>query len=252
MKKLFFFAVALFAATLFTACCDDDDKVGGENEETPIYYVKQLIKHDYNDAITVYNIEYDDRHRITKIEDSTGTHTYTYIGNKAIDENGDETILNDNGAAIELPWGFCTYDSDGYIFQNKYKAGGVMTYIWENGDQTEQRQTYSTGGNCIEYRQYYTDVDNQNLWIYGLYPIRNITSELMFLGRKSKHLLKSYRQISTPGPSDNSLYNDNTYEYEYTLDSKGRPTKIYTTVTYRHGDDRPSSTYDATYELLYE
>lgn len=238
MKRfIFFFAAVLFTANSFTACSDDDD-LEVDIEETPIYYVTQITEHDDRGNTRIYNIEYDDQNRIIKSEDSYGSHTFVYVDNKVTD--GDALyVLNDKGYAVELPWGTCTYDSDGYIFQNKYKKGHVMTYTWKNGDMIEQQMEYEDGSSTVEYWNYTDYIDNQNLWLYGLHIGENITKDFIFLGRKSKHLLKSWERV----PAN---YNKST-TYDYEFDSKGRPIKIHIQHTYSSGTVRNS-----TYELSYK
>ncbi len=238
MKKFFFFAVALLATISFSACSDDDDDNGNDSEETTIYYVTRITEHDDRGNTRVYNIEYDDLNRIIKSEDNYGVHSFVYTDNQVSD--GDALyILNDKGHAVELPWFFCTYDSDDYILQNKYKSGNIMTYTWENGDMVKQQMKYKDGSSMVEYWEYTDYIDNQNLWTYGLSIGENITRDFIFLGRKSKHLLKSWERV----PAN---YNKST-TYEYEFDAKGRPTKIHVQHTYSSGTIRNS-----TYELSYK
>lgn len=118
-----------------------------------------------------------------------------------------------------------------------------MTFTWENGDMVKQDLTYDDGRKSIEYWNYTDYVDNQNLWIYGLFLNQNITRDFIFLGRKSKHLLKSFDRVDIGDFSGNCK--NTTYEYEF--DSQERPVKIHEQITYSSGAIR-----NTTYELSYE
>ncbi len=236
MKKFFFFAVALFTAVSFAACSDDDDEnVGGGGGETPTYYVSRIeVSNSYEDHYFL-DFEYDEQNRLIMFKKSRPNNSqwvFNYVENKVIcqgDYNAPRIsyILNDKGYATQTIDGKYKfeYDNNGYLLQQKCDKdySFVDYYTWENGDMIKKQTTYYDYGTetkkGTETFIYYDHINNQNIGMYLITEDDGLL-EYYFLGRRSKHLLKSVKW-----EEDDGRVGYDTYEYEF--DSKGRPVTIH-------------------------
>ncbi len=235
MKKFLFFAAALFAAVSFAACSDDDDENVGGGGETTTYYVSR-IEGLGPDAKYTHNFDYDEQNRLIRFNNAI----FNYVDNKVICQGNFiapriSYILNDKGYATQTIDGKYKfeYDDDGYLLQQKCDDNSFFSFVeyytWENGDMIKTRYD-SIGYKYTETFTYYDHINNQNIGMYLIDEPDGLL-DYYFLGRRSKHLLKSVKW-----EEDDGRFGYSTYEYE--LDSKGRPVTIYIVFSASTGETK--------------
>ena len=229
MKKLFLFAAVMFSSILFSACSEDDNK---ENQ-TSQKLLKQIEK-IFRNGTCYYNFSYDDSGRLAKVtingdHDFCGDYPYTYTDNSVsvkyndhgydpwnydaafiLDHNGYVTEFDING---ETRWRY-EYENGYVSSKSSNRDRDIVTYLWENGNLMEQRDSYS---NSTTYT--YTDKPNKlNINLFDAqFGLGNfgIFAYVVFLPTNFKGSIPS----NYPASADNS----NIY-YEY--DDEGYPTQI--------------------------
>lgn len=214
----------MFAAILFNACTNDEDNGGGSHASM----VSQIIEQDEDGRTWIWNFDYDNQGRVTKITfDGEYTTEFTYSGNKVtIIKDGDlffQATLNKQGYIATLLNIECTdnyfYDEDGYVSKlTCSNADADMQCIWNNGDLVNERRT---GDNPRDYTYEYTDYPaKQNIdiyafiWGYGHAYDPSCIGAVGLVGRKNAHLIKKGY-----GAEGNA-------SYDYELDDHGNPTKV--------------------------
>lgn len=106
MKKILYFAIAMFAVISFSACSDEDDN--GHTSNNPIL-VRQCIYTNGDDNPTIYTFEYDNQNRIVRVTNNYNHSEtqFSYSGNTVT-----ETLIYTNGG---FDTRICQLNADGYI-----------------------------------------------------------------------------------------------------------------------------------------
>lgn len=194
----------------------------------------------YSDGTDTYQFTYDDKKRVTKIEnywndalDKTITYDYSVAGKLAIVTGTTTTNyeINAKGMVTKEDWGngeyaSYEYDNDGYLIK--------VSEFWDNISH-KKMEAVVTNGNIMKHTSYnddgvvtkikeftYTPGDNVNE-IHQASMIDNNTKPMGNLfGKPSKKILASLQYWD---PRVTPLVQKTT-TINYTFDSKNRPTEI--------------------------
>lgn len=241
MKKLFLIVAAMFTAVSFSACSDDDENGGGSNTSI----VSQIIQQDEDGETLVWEFDYDNQGRITKISSDDFTTLFSYVAGKVeITERYDgedyvySATLNGQGYIATLndidgSTSNYSYDKNGYLSKLIWGDDGDLQCTWNNGDLIKEHRT---GSDPMDYNYEYTNYPaKQNIdifaFVYGYCHVDDpeFIGAAGLVGRKSAHLIKSVTV-------------DENISFGYELDGNGNPTKV-----------TMSSEYETTiYKILYK
>lgn len=229
MKNSILFFVAVVLMTM-PACKKETDEtpVVTPVTSTPklktIYHQRPIFT--YTDTLT-----YDATGRIIKRTSSDHyTQITTYTASTAVTTYNmpsgmlyqtDTYFLNSNQLADSLAsinpgsgnaYTQYLYDHNGYLIIAKfYNSTRTLTktinYVWQNGNKTDEYESYPTGD--FTHRQYGYDTDYAN-------TIGNHNEGFDVLGRDSHDLLNSVAVLTTPFTA---------YHYQYTFDQANRATE---------------------------
>lgn len=252
MKKILYFAIAMFAVISFSACSDEDDNEHTSNK--PIL-VKQCIYTNGDDNPTIYTFEYDNQNRIVRVTNNNyNTYNsetqFSYSGNTvtetSIYTNGgfDTRIyqLNADGYIesvmdAQYPEYLKTYSYKNGYLQEWHTSNQQWIYNWDNGNLVSISEP-GVWNTTITYSQVTAIPTNINIDYIEECP------ELQFFGftgKQSKFLpKKSIHKNETDTKTD-------TYEYEF--NSNGTISKILITSV-RVGESNNRTEYYSI-ELVY-
>ncbi len=271
MKKLttittFFLAISL--ALFSTSCTDDEKKEESNNENTQQSVKKRLVKcttilREFRDGVeeTYFQqnmseeYQYDIEGRVVKemasnkegngyfstcIQDLTYYQDSISVVRKRVDKDGESIShpsisLDNNGyyKGYVDSKGYLLYELTNTIYWDDYS----MELVWENGIVTK------------EFYKFYDKIEDVYTYIYeteggktipnkgNLYlPCYDITIHYPYLGKANK--LLPIKKITSEG-------RDETYTYDWTLDSDGYPIKCIMRI------DRSNTHEDITKEYTY-
>lgn len=240
MKKLFLL-MALFATTAFVACSKDDEN--GEGYNTSI--VNRIIQQNEDGTTLIWEFDYDNQGRITKISSDDFTSLFSYAtGEVEITERYDgkdyvySATLNGQGYIATLndidgSTSYYSYDKNGYLSTLTWGDDGNLQCIWNNGDLILE---HVTGSDPRDFTYEYTNYPaKQNIdifaFVYGYCHVDDpvFIGAVGLVGRKNAHLIKS---------ADSYI----SFSYEYELDGNGNPTKVIMS------SERETKTYKILYK----
>lgn len=228
MKKLLFFAAALFAAVSFSAC--SDDKEDGNPDYKDVKLVKSIdVTGDI--GLTNSRIQYDGQNRVVKFSNADREYNYEYDGSTltVTDSSNPENVivatLNAGGYITNATWNYddggrkssmtfsFTYDKNGYLISSKddndeyiytWKDGNLMTITAKHDDGDTHKTTFTYGAAQSSMNldlTYHTNDYGSELGTCGWLGL------LGFLGRPSKNLCE---RCDDGGLNTNYLYQFNT------------------------------------------
>ncbi|MBP9690418.1 MAG: hypothetical protein KBE91_12445 [Bacteroidia bacterium] len=256
MKKLtinIFLIIGLFATL---SCSKEEDNATPNSSATDLTGCKVIsmtnenykIVYAYNTNGTIKTVtEYYASDTTTPVEVYTYTHTngsVTYV-NKSMRERGYYTINAagrvttsdiiyydgpDSSTATSGKMTGYEYNTDGYLNKKTVtfsSAAGASTtiysYIWMNGNITNEITVSQSGSTSNTAYTYYTDKSN---------AFSSLTSLTEFIGPDSKNLVKAITNATTGSLNES---------YSYEFDASGKPIK--TTVT----DNSNTYTFTSTF-----
>lgn len=255
MKKLNIKLLLVVSLFTFISCSKDDDSATPNTTVTDLTGCKVLsMTNDNYKTVYAYNsngsintiTEYYTSDPTTPVEVYTYTHssgTITYT-NKSGREQGSYTI-NANGRVTTSNITYYngpdpTTATSGLMTSYEYNASGYLTkrtvtsasasgsftttytYIWTNGNISNEISVSQSGSTSNTAYTYYTDKSN---------AFSSLTSLTEFTGPDSKNLVKASSDLSS-----GSLQESYTYEF----DANGKPIKTIVT------DNSTSNTYNIT------
>lgn len=255
MKKILYFAIAMFAVISFSACSDEDDN--GHTSNNPIL-VRQCIYTNGDDNPTIYTFEYDNQNRIVRVTNNYNHSEtqFSYSGNTVT-----ETLIYTNGG---FDTRICQLNADGYIesITDYQYPEDLQLYSYKNGYLQEMHASWSNdqwiynwdNGNLISISEpivWDTRWDKTITYSQVTAIPTNINIDYIeecpelqffgFTGKQSKFLpKKSIHKNETDTKTD-------TYEYEF--NSNGTISKILITSV-RVGESNNRTVYYSI-ELVY-
>ena len=258
-------ALALLCAAVFPSCKGDgkkDQPTPPPAEEKSLIASLTVTTEDLTDSsksevTTQYT--YDKEGRVSSIAFSMktnhGTHNEAWsitYGNGTISAStsSEPLVLKTNASGYIIgetsgdeSYFFASYDSEGHLlsFLDDEEHDEFYTFKWK-GDLISERQftnRKSEGSRTLHTTFTYSKVkDPAGLMVLYIPELTDMTLPGTWLGKTPTYLPS--KRVSTFKVSGSSLPAEMTTTYDYTLDAKGRPTKIVTT------DDLQSKSKDIT------
>lgn len=267
-KYLCTVALALLCAAVFPSCKGD----GGEDQPTPppaeeksLIASLTVMVEDLTDASkseVTAQYAYDKEGRVSSIAFSAKSNHYTHnetwsitYGNGTISASTsfEPLVLKTNASGYIIgdtsgdeSYFFASYDSEGQLLSFMVDdADEFYTFKWK-GDLISERQftnIESEGSITLHTTFTYSKVkDPAGLMVLYIPELTNMLLPGAWFGKTPTYLPS--KSVNTFKVSGSSLPAEMTTTYDYTLDAKGRPTKIVTT------DDLQSKSKDITPESV--
>ena len=266
-KYLCTVALALLGAVAFPSCnCN-----GGEDQPTPppveekalvsslTVTVEDLINSSKKDMTTQYT--YDKEGRVSsmtvRMTGDDGPHSETWpitYGDgtmtvsfpselQVFQTNTSGYIIGEKTSGAESSFS-ASYDTEGHLQSLRHDEQGVYTFNWK-GDLISERQLSIAESQDITSHTTFTyseTKDPAGLMVLYIPELTNMLLPGAWFGKTPTYLPS--KSVNTFKVSGSSLPAEMTTTYDYTLDAKGRPTKIVTT------DDLQSKSKDITPESV--
>lgn len=266
-KYLSMAALALLCAAVFPSCKGD----GKKDQPTPppaeeksliaslTVTVENLTDASKSEVITQY--AYDKEGRVSSIAFSMKVNDYTHnetwsitYGNGTISASTsfEPQVLKTNASGYIIgetsgdeSYSFASYDSEGHLLSFIVDDDGEFyTFKWK-GDLISERQFTNRRSQSRTLHTTFTYgkvKDPAGLMVLYIPELTDMSIPGTCLGKTPTYLPS--KRVSTFKVSGSSLPAEMTTTYDYTLDAKGRPTKIVTT------DDLQSKSEDITPESV--
>ena len=259
-------ALALLCAAVFPSWKGDgkkDQPTPPAVEEKSLIASLTVMTEDLTDAsksevTTQYT--YDKEGRVSsmavsmKTNDGTDNETWSITyGNGTISAStsSEPQVLKTNASGYIIgetsgdeSYSFASYDSEGHLLSFIVDDGEFYTFKWK-GDLISERQFTNRRSQSRTLHTTFTYgkvKDPAGLMVLYIPELTDMSIPGTWLGKTPTYLPS--KRVSTFKVSGSSLPAEMTTTYDYTLDTKGRPTKIVTT------DDLQSKSEDITPESV--